>query len=60
MTILLTPKETAKEIGASVPTVYRLIDEGVFPVVRLPHVRGVRIRRDDLDEVTKQYREERD
>jgi hypothetical protein len=57
--ILLIAEEVSHEFRTSKVSIYRLINEGVIPVVRLPHIRGVRIAYADLVYVATQFREER-
>jgi excisionase family DNA binding protein len=47
MSTYLTVHETAKRLGISVPTVYRLIDRGELPSVKIGRARRIPLERLD-------------
>jgi excisionase family DNA binding protein len=49
---LLTVQEAAAELRYSVPTVRRLIGQGLLPVVQVAPHHAIRVRRDDLNRIT--------
>ena len=54
---LLRPKEVADRLSYSLRTVYRLIDSGQLPVVKIGSV--LRVRESDIDNLIKQNTERR-
>jgi excisionase family DNA binding protein len=47
--------DAAKRVGIGASTMYRLIDEGVVPAVRVPKTSIVRVRRETLERVLKAW-----
>jgi len=59
--MLLTPKAVAEKLSFSMPTVYRLIDSGQLPVVKIgAGQRGaLRVRESELEKLIKNNTERR-
>ena len=55
--ILLKPREVAEKLSYSLPTVYRMIDSGKLPVVKIGS--GLRVRQSEIERLIKQNTEHR-